>query len=73
MAQWVKYLTNILEDTGLIPGLILWVKDLVLPQGAAQVADEAQIHRCCGCGIGRQLQLQFDPSPGNSHMLQTQP
>ena len=32
LAQWVKDLTSIHEDVGLIPGLAQWVKDLVLPQ-----------------------------------------
>ena len=30
MAQRVKNLANILEDAGLIPGLVQWVEDLVL-------------------------------------------
>ena len=32
-----------------------------------------RIQRDCGCGIGRPLQLQFDPKPENVHMLQVQP
>ena len=30
VAQWVKNLTSIHEDVGLIPGLTWWVEDLVL-------------------------------------------
>ena len=55
------------EVVGLIPGLAQWVKDLALLQ--VQVADTAQIWCCCGSDVGRQLQLQLDPQPGNLHML----
>ena len=50
------------EDVGLIPGLSQWVKDLVFPQVAAQVADTTWIWCCCGCGygVGQQLQLRFE-------------
>ena len=33
----------------------------------------AQIWRCYGRGVGRQLQLQLDPQPGNLHMLWVRP
>ena len=43
------------KDVSLIPGLPQWVKDPVLPKGATQI-------QCCNsCGVGLQLQLQFDP------------
>ena len=32
MAQWVKNLTSVHEDSGLIPGLTPWVKHLAIPQ-----------------------------------------
>ena len=37
------------------------LKDPVLLQAAVQVADTAGIWRCCGSGVGRLLQLWFDP------------
>lgn len=43
------------DDTGSIPGLHQWVKDLALQQTVAWVADEAQIWCGCGHGVGWQL------------------
>ena len=59
MAHWVKNPTSIQEDMGAIPGLTQWVKDLMLPQAAAQVKDAAHIWHCCGGGVGLQLQFIF--------------
>ena len=42
-----------------------WVKDPALPRAIVQVAEATWIWSCCGCGIDQQLQLQFDPQPGN--------
>ena len=39
----LRYESSVCEDVGSIPGLTLWVKDLVLLQAATQVADVAQI------------------------------
>ena len=72
VAQWVKNLMRIREDVGSVPDLDQWVKDPAFLQAMAQVADVAWILSCCGCGVGWQLQLQFDPEPGNFRMLQVQ-
>ena len=44
-----------------IPGLTQWVQDLALPWAVVWVEDVARIPHCCGCGVGWQLQLWFNP------------
>ena len=61
MAQRLMNPTGIHEVAGLIPGPAQWFKDLVLPRAMVWVADAARIPCCCGCGVGRQLQLRLDP------------
>ena len=53
---------------GLIPGLAWWVKNMASPWAVVQVAGTAQIPCCCSCGIGWQLLLWLDPSPGNLYI-----
>ena len=45
MAQWVKNLTNIFEDVGLIPGLAKWVERCGI---------------VVSCGVGCRLSLDLD-------------
>ena len=51
---------------GSIPGLTQWVKDPVLPQAVAKIADVAQIKCCCGCGVGWHYSSNSTPGLGSS-------
>ena len=57
MARQLTNPTRIHEVASLFPGLAQWIKDPVLLWAVVQVADEAQILHCYGCGEGCQLQL----------------
>ena len=48
-------LTGVHEDVGFIPGLVQWVRDLLLLAAVVWVKDKAWILHCCDCGIGQQL------------------
>ena len=54
------------NDTGSIPGLAQWVKDLALLQAVVSFTDLAQRCRCCGCGIGVSCSSNSTPSLGTS-------
>ena len=73
---WLSRLRSRLESFKMQVGYLASLSELkvpALPRAAVQVTDMAGTWSYCGGGIGWQLQLQFDPQPGNVHMLQCGP
>ena len=61
MAQWVMNPPSTHEDAGSVSGLDLQVKDLAFGElwSTPQLLQMwLRSQSCCGCGIGRQLQLE---------------
>ena len=60
-ARGLTHWTRDREDAASIPRLAQGAKGPALPGAVVQVPEVVWIPRCCGCGVGRQLQLRRHP------------
>ena len=68
MAQRVKNPTSTHKVLGLILGLVQWVLGSIVAVSYSVGCRLGSDPCGCGCVVGRKLQLQFNPLPGNFHM-----
>jgi len=61
VVQWLTNPTRNHEVAGSVPGLAQRVKQSGVAVSCGVGRRRGSDPHCCGCGVGQQLQLRFDP------------